>query len=313
MRGSSPQSTEAIAARVLAEFERNPEAWGDGSEKQIRKLIEDWSALASVEIHHSDIANQRQEYEPDAQLSLLAATGSDLDRSETLKPLSTRRSGSLYQIKKLSKPKLVSAVSLLLSLCLMPLLYVARSDNNRLRRDNVAYSELAEPTLRESRIILGKLRKSSPTASPLGQELSKLVKDLRDVEYQLFRVTNHGPKYSGDRSVYTGKESHEDGTDVTQGQKFVKTWIIRNAGTVDWKGRFVRRQGPPNAVGKLRSEKMTSIDATKAGELCEIRVELTAPDQLGLAYAEWKMVDAEGNHLMPTQDPLYILINVVKK
>lgn len=47
---------DRIAAKVVAEFERNPEAWGDGSEEQIRKLIEDWRKLGSIIVRPGHMA-----------------------------------------------------------------------------------------------------------------------------------------------------------------------------------------------------------------------------------------------------------------
>ena len=48
-------------------------------------------------------------------------------------------------------------------------------------------------------------------------------------------------------------ETPPDGISIGFGEKFVKQWIIRNSGTVPWRGRRVRRIGPVTGPWTLTS------------------------------------------------------------
>jgi len=93
-------------------------------------------------------------------------------------------------------------------------------------------------------------------------------------------------------------------------QQFVKTWEIENVGIVPWIGRYLTRQGPPTAQGRLTSPERTQIPYTEPGQRCVVSVELTAPDTPGSCYAEWKMTDATGRFLLPQQKPVYVSVDV---
>lgn len=77
-----------------------------------------------------------------------------------------------------------------------------------------------------------------------------------------------------------------DNTKLESGQRFVKTWRIRNTGTCDWGGgyRFVfadgDQMGGPDAV---------DVPDTPAGESTEISVELNAPRKEGQHRGYWQI------------------------
>lgn len=120
-----------------------------------------------------------------------------------------------------------------------------------------------------------------------------------------------GPVFPGDKSKFIG-ETVPDGSRFRVGQKFTKTWEIQNVGIVHWKGRFLAREGPSDGPGRLNSPKRVAIPDTPPGARCTIVVEFVAPDLPGSSYAEWKMVDAEGRYLLPTQLPLSISVDIVE-
>jgi hypothetical protein len=79
---------------------------------------------------------------------------------------------------------------------------------------------------------------------------------------------------------------------------------------VPWVGRYLERQGPAEAPGRLRSAERTSIPDTLPGRTCIIEVELVAPSTPGSCYAEWKMIDDRGQFYLPGQLPVYVSVDV---
>ena len=64
-------------------------------------------------------------------------------------------------------------------------------------------------------------------------------------------------------------------------------------------------------AGRLSSEVVTPVPITQSGQLCLVRMHLSAPGQPGSYYAEWKMVGQDGNVCFPGQTPLFVSIDVV--
>lgn len=122
--------------------------------------------------------------------------------------------------------------------------------------------------------------------------------------------TSLEPLHPGDRSDFVRDVTVTDGSTVRVGQRFTKIWDIQNVGTVPWVTRYVVRQGPPHARGRLQSEERTPIPDTLPGQVCRISIELTAPDTPGSCEAEWKMADEQGRLLLPNQLPIYVSVDV---
>jgi len=113
-----------------------------------------------------------------------------------------------------------------------------------------------------------------------------------------------------DRSRFVRDVTIPDGSVVRVKERFVKKWEIENVGTVPWRNRFLVRQGPSAAAGRLVSAERTPIPDTMPGQRCVIAVDLTAPATPGSCYAEWKMTDAAGNLSLPRQSPVYVSVDV---
>lgn len=84
------------------------------------------------------------------------------------------------------------------------------------------------------------------------------------------------------------------GTLLTPGELFVKTWRIRNAGRVAWRGRRLERQGPLTGPGLITSFRYLDVPETDPGEVAQIDAVLKAPGYDGSSIAYFKMVDADG-------------------
>ncbi|SFP36940.1 Ig-like domain-containing protein [Amycolatopsis arida] len=117
-----------------------------------------------------------------------------------------------------------------------------------------------------------------------------------------------GPAVPGDASAFVRDVTIPDGTEVPTGAHFVKTWELRNAGTVPWVDRYLRSYGGP---GGCVSAERVPIPPTRPGETVAISVEVRAPDEPGYCQVYWKMVDAKDRLLLPGNRGVYYLVEVV--
>jgi transcriptional regulator with XRE-family HTH domain len=97
----------------------------------------------------------------------------------------------------------------------------------------------------------------------------------------------------GDATAYVD-ETIPHGTLMAPGLLFVKTWRIRNAGSVPWRERRLERQGPLTGPGLITSERFVPIPDTEPGEIAEIQAVLKAPGYDSTSIAYFKMVDEAG-------------------
>ena len=117
----------------------------------------------------------------------------------------------------------------------------------------------------------------------------------------------------GDASEFVDDVTIPDGTVVALGQHFVKTWRIRNTGTVPWIGRYLTRVGPPAAHGLPRSPVSVPIQDTAPGETVDISVPMRAPLVPGTAQIMWKMTDDAGREYFPDRYPNGLIVTVVMR
>jgi transcriptional regulator with XRE-family HTH domain len=121
------------------------------------------------------------------------------------------------------------------------------------------------------------------------------------------RFGGHRPKriraIEGDATAYVD-ETIPQGTLMTPGLVFVKTWHIRNVGTVPWRNRQLERQGPLTGPGLITSARHFPIPDTEPGEVAEISAVLMAPTYDASSFAYFKMVDEEGFLCFPDEHQL---------
>jgi transcriptional regulator with XRE-family HTH domain len=114
-----------------------------------------------------------------------------------------------------------------------------------------------------------------------------------------------------DRSVLVS-ETVPDGTIVDPGSAFTKAWTVRNAGTADWHGRWLTRQGDPGVPGWLASPRQVPVPDTPAGALVTVSVELTSPRLAGSFTAYFKMTDSDGRPYFPARSiPVHCTVCVL--
>lgn len=121
-------------------------------------------------------------------------------------------------------------------------------------------------------------------------------------EQERRRAGGHRPRLThaipGDASSFVD-DTVPHGTLMTPGEVFVKTWRIRNSGSVPWQSRQLERQGPLTGPGLITSLRYLPIPDTQPGELAEITAVLKAPTYDCSSIAYFKMVDSEGRLSFP--------------
>ena len=98
---------------------------------------------------------------------------------------------------------------------------------------------------------------------------------------------------SGDNAIYMDDVTIPDGTVVTAGSTFVKTWKVKNTGTTTWTKDYqlIYLDGVMG-TDSLQAVKLTAPVAP--GETVDISVNFTAPEVNGSYISYWKMYSAAG-------------------
>lgn len=93
-----------------------------------------------------------------------------------------------------------------------------------------------------------------------------------------------------EKAAFYADISIPDDTPVEQGERFVKTWQLRNVGTCTWRGYALIFAG-----GELMSAPLSvPIPETAPDGLVEVSVEFQAPGRGGPALGNWLLEDAAG-------------------
>jgi hypothetical protein len=122
--------------------------------------------------------------------------------------------------------------------------------------------------------------------------------------------SNSSYPVSGDDSAFVRDVTIPDGTPVAIGQKFLKTWEIRNTGSVFWHDRYLTRQGKTQGPDVCTSDLRVPIPDTAPGHIAEISVWVTAPSTPALCHVEWKMTDINGHLMFPGKSGIFFEVNV---
>jgi transcriptional regulator with XRE-family HTH domain len=101
------------------------------------------------------------------------------------------------------------------------------------------------------------------------------------------------------------------GTLMEPGLVFVKSWRIRNAGSVPWRARQLERQGPLAGPGLITSPRYVPVPDAGPGQIAEIQVALQAPGYDCTSIAYFKMVDQEGFLCFPDEHQLGLDVAVM--
>lgn len=101
-----------------------------------------------------------------------------------------------------------------------------------------------------------------------------------------------------------------DGSIVSPGQSFIKTWRIKNVGTCTWNSEYQLVFDSGDAMSGPSYQQLTNIHIPP-GETLDISVELTAPEAPGTYRGNWKFRDPHGNiFALTTDNPIWVEIKV---
>lgn len=118
----------------------------------------------------------------------------------------------------------------------------------------------------------------------------------------------------GDVSQWVDDVTVPDGTLMAPGERFVKVWRLRNAGTVAWEDRYLKRLGSLGSAGQVSTPALSPIPHTEPGETVDIAVHCKAHLLPGTSIAHFKMTDAHGHLYYPDSNPdgIRLAITVVE-
>lgn len=112
------------------------------------------------------------------------------------------------------------------------------------------------------------------------------------------------PQQGIDQALFVTDVTLPDGTLVSPSQSLVKTWRLRNTGTVAWGSGYQlvfvnsERMNAPSAV---------NVPVTSPGSTADISVNLTAPTTAGEHIGYWRLRNPQGTYFGPT---IRVKINV---
>jgi hypothetical protein len=100
-----------------------------------------------------------------------------------------------------------------------------------------------------------------------------------------------------DDAKFVADISVPDGTQMTPGQKFTKTWQIRNAGPCTWTTGYTLNFGYGSSTeAKMNGQSVALTNEVKTGETADVSVNLTAPNKAGTYTGYWRMKNGNGSN-----------------
>jgi len=114
---------------------------------------------------------------------------------------------------------------------------------------------------------------------------------------------------SCDNAEFVSDVTIPDGTQLTRGEKFTKTWKIKNIGTCTWSAAYqlVFYGGEQMGVGATAAFTTKEVDP---GDTIEISLNMTAPSTDGEYYSYWIMRNANGQNFFINGSSIYVQIKV---
>ena len=94
-----------------------------------------------------------------------------------------------------------------------------------------------------------------------------------------------------DSSLYLSDVTIPDGTVMTPGQTFVKTWLVQNTGTCTWDTSYKIGFGFGEAMGGTNTALTTTV---APGAQAQVSVNLTVPATTGNLTGTWRMMNKQG-------------------
>lgn len=106
--------------------------------------------------------------------------------------------------------------------------------------------------------------------------------------------------------------TYPDGTKVSAGESFTKTWRIKNVGTCTWNSDYQIVFDSGYAMSGSSRQQLTDSHVAP-GETLEVSLELIAPESPGIYQGNWRFQDPYGNIFgLTTGNPIWVEIKVVR-
>lgn len=117
------------------------------------------------------------------------------------------------------------------------------------------------------------------------------------------------PLVPGDDSTFIADITYRDGTKIPEGQSFIKTWEIKNIGSVPWVGRYLAPDG--KITGACTYPSRVPVPTTYPGKPAIISVPVVAPSTPQVCFVTWKMVNAAGDLYFPNEEGMWFNVTIV--
>lgn len=115
---------------------------------------------------------------------------------------------------------------------------------------------------------------------------------------------------AGDESEFVDDVTVPDCSVQKRNTTVVKTWELKNAGTVKWENRFLHRINVHEGSSECHAPERVAIPETEPGETVEVSVTITTPEESATCFGRWMQTDSDGNFTFPEQRPYYYTFRV---
>lgn len=92
--------------------------------------------------------------------------------------------------------------------------------------------------------------------------------------------------------AYISDVNVPDGTVMSPGQDFIKTWRVKNTGVCPWGAGYVLVYG--GYANSMSGQFIAMTDVVQPGQEVEVSVQFKAPDQAGEYLSAWTMRNPQG-------------------
>lgn len=132
---------------------------------------------------------------------------------------------------------------------------------------------------------------ATPMPAVEGEEESLETENEPTPTPQSTEATQTTTEACEDKAAFYGDVTVPDGTAFQQGEKFVKTWKIRNEGSCTWGPQYSLVFSGGDIMGAPLSNPIPEV---VPGEIAEISLELTTPSRGGPHQSDWEFQNAFG-------------------
>jgi len=112
-------------------------------------------------------------------------------------------------------------------------------------------------------------------------------------------------------ATFISDVTYPDGSQVSPGLNFTKTWRIKNVGTCTWNADYQLMFDSGEMMGGSASQQLTSVHIPP-GETLDISINLVAPETTGTYRGNWKLRAPNGDVFGLTNgNPIWVEVKVV--